>query len=123
MLEIKAKLVIGTDGRDSTVRKEAELSVIDTGVPIDVLWFRLSRQATDPGQVLGNFYYGQILILLDREEYWQCAYVINKGGFEEVKADGLDTLKKNIAEICPFFKQPGLTPGVTGLVSYSTTKR
>jgi 2-polyprenyl-6-methoxyphenol hydroxylase-like FAD-dependent oxidoreductase len=103
-LEVHAKLVIGTDGRQSTIRKEAALTVIETGAPIDVLWFRLSRRNDDPGQVLGNFSRGRILILVGRTTYWQCGYVIDKDGFEKLKADGLNKFRMDLAETSPFLK-------------------
>jgi 2-polyprenyl-6-methoxyphenol hydroxylase-like FAD-dependent oxidoreductase len=103
-LEVHAKLVIGTDGRQSTVRREAGLSVIETGSPIDVLWFRLSRHPADPGQILGNFSRGRILILLDRNTYWQCGYVIDKDGYDQFKAEGLDKFRADLAETSPFLK-------------------
>ena len=101
-LEVHARLVIGADGRGSVVRKKAGLAVIDTGAPIDVLWFRLSRQTSDPEQTFGNFHYGEILIMLNREEYWQCGYIINKGGFEKIREGGLDAFHKKLTEICAF---------------------
>jgi 2-polyprenyl-6-methoxyphenol hydroxylase-like FAD-dependent oxidoreductase len=101
---VHAKLVIGTDGRQSTVRKAAGLTVIETGAPIDVLWFRLSRHPDDPGQILGNFSRGRILILLDRSTYWQCGYVIDKDGFEKLKAEGLNKFRTDLAETSPFLK-------------------
>src|SRR5579859_5197324 len=103
-LDIHASLVIGADGRGSTVRKAAGLEPIETGVPIDVLWFRLSRHPDDPGTVFGNFYRGRILILVYRGDYWQCGLVIDKGGFEKIKADGLENFRDQLTVICPFLK-------------------
>jgi len=103
-LEVHAKLVIGTDGRQSTVRAAAGLSVIETGAPIDVLWFRLSRHPDDPGQILGNFSRGRILILLDRSTYWQCGYVIDKDGYDKLKEEGLSKFREDLAETSPFLK-------------------
>jgi 2-polyprenyl-6-methoxyphenol hydroxylase-like FAD-dependent oxidoreductase len=103
-LEVHAKLVIGTDGRQSTIRAAAGLSVIETGAPIDVLWFRLSRHPDDPGQILGNFSRGRILILLDRSTYWQCGYVIDKDGYDKLKEEGLSKFREDLAETSPFLK-------------------
>ncbi len=77
-LEIRADLTVGADGRHSTVRKQAGLEVIDLGAPIDVLWMRIPRDKTDPEQTLGRFQAGKILVMLNRGDYWQCAYVIAK---------------------------------------------
>jgi len=103
-LEVHSRLVIGTDGRQSTVRKEAGFEVIDTGAPIDVLWFRLSRHPADPGQALGNFYQGSILILVDRGTYWQCGYVIEKGRYDRIRQNGLDAFRTELATVSPFLK-------------------
>ena len=71
-LQVLAELVIGADGRQSIVRDKAGLEVQDIGAPMDVLWFRLSRHETDPAQTFGRFIRGRVLVMLNREEYWQC---------------------------------------------------
>ena len=101
-LEIRAELTIGADGRHSVVRESAGLKVIDLGTPIDVLWMRLSRKASDGGQTFGHIEAGKMLMMLDREEYWQCAFVIAKGGFEEVKRKGIEAFREEIVELSPF---------------------
>lgn len=101
-LEVHADLVVGADGRHSIVRERAGLKVEALGAPIDVLWFRLSRVPSDPGQVLGRFAPGKIMVMLNREEYWQCGFVIPKGAFEEIKRRGLDTFRQDIISIAPF---------------------
>ena len=103
LLNIQATLVIGADGRKSTVRELAGLNVIATGAPIDVLWFRISKGAGDPPQTLGRLQQGKIMILLDRDEYWQCAFVISKGGLEDIKLKGLPAFRQEIIEVSPFF--------------------
>src|ERR1700736_4151927 len=84
-LEVRANLMVGADGRHSLVRQKGGLEVMDLGAPIDVLWMRLTRQASDPRQTLGRFPAGKILVTLDRGDYWQCAYVIPKGGFDAIQ--------------------------------------
>jgi len=101
-LEVHARLVIGADGRSSVIRQAAGLKVIDTGAPIDVLWFRLTHRANDPDQAFGNFYYGKILVMLNRGQYWQCGFIIEKGGFGQLKAKGMDAFTKELTTICPF---------------------
>jgi 2-polyprenyl-6-methoxyphenol hydroxylase-like FAD-dependent oxidoreductase len=103
--EIHADLVVGCDGRSSTVRKAAGLSVTDSGAPIDVLWFRLSKQPSDPEQVLGHLGNGKMFVTIDRTEYWQCAYVIRKGGIEQVRAAGLEAFRNAISQCAPFLKE------------------
>jgi 2-polyprenyl-6-methoxyphenol hydroxylase-like FAD-dependent oxidoreductase len=101
-LEVRADLTIGADGRHSTVRSSAGLEVLDLGAPIDVLWLRVSREASDPYQSLGRFRGGKILVTLDRGEYWQCAYVIPKGTFAALQQRGLPSFRQDLAEIAPF---------------------
>jgi len=103
-LEIRAALVVGCDGRHSTVRQSAKLEVEDIGAPIDVLWFRLSRKADDSGESGGHVEAGKMMVRLNRGDYWQCAYVIPKGGIETVKREGLAAFRDRVAEIEPFLK-------------------
>lgn len=101
-IEIRAGLVVGCDGRKSMVRERAGLQVESLGAPIDVLWFRLSRQPTDPGQVLGRFVTGKIMVMLNRDSYWQCAFVIPKGAFEGIKQRGIESFRADIVSIASF---------------------
>jgi len=101
--EIRADLVVGADGRHSTVREAMGLKVLDIGAPMDVLWFRLSRKPDESGEVMGRFDAGSALVTLDRGDYWQCAYLIPKGAAERVRADGIDKLRATIARLVPAF--------------------
>ena len=102
-LEVSADLVVAADGRHSTVRERAGLDVIDLGAPMDVLWMRLSRHSDDPGQTLGRVDAGRIFVMLNRGEYWQCAFVIPKGGYDEIWRRGLTALREEIAGLVPHF--------------------
>ncbi len=99
---IRADLVVGADGRHSTVRDQAGLKSDDYGAPMDVLWFRLAQKPTDENETFGHIEAGTMLVMLDRGDYWQCAYVIPKGGIERVKAAGLDALRGRVVELSPF---------------------
>ncbi len=101
-LEIRAGLIVGADGRHSVVRDRAKLEVIDLGAPMDVLWMRISRKPNDPGQTFGHVEPGRILVLLNREDYWQCAYVIPKGKAEEVEQKGIEQFREEILRLQPF---------------------
>jgi 2-polyprenyl-6-methoxyphenol hydroxylase-like FAD-dependent oxidoreductase len=101
-LEVRADLVVGADGRHSIVRQKAGLEVIDRGAPIDVLWMRISRAPGDPPQTLGRFHGGNVLVMLNRDNYWQCAFVIAKGAFDDIRANGLEAFRDEIARIAPF---------------------
>jgi 2-polyprenyl-6-methoxyphenol hydroxylase-like FAD-dependent oxidoreductase len=101
-IEIRADLVVGADGRHSIIRERAGLTVDSLGAPIDVLWFRLPRRPEDGGQTLGRVLPGRIMVMLNREDYWQCAFVIPKGHFEEIKKRGLESFRNQIANVAPF---------------------
>lgn len=103
-IEVRAALTIGCDGRRSTVRDRAGLHVDVLGAPIDVLWMRLSRRPGDPDQSVGRFDQGRILVTIDRGDYWQCGFVIHKGGIDEIRQAGLDAFRRQIVEIAPFME-------------------
>jgi 2-polyprenyl-6-methoxyphenol hydroxylase-like FAD-dependent oxidoreductase len=103
-LEIHADLVVGCDGRHSTVRERAGLRVDNIGAPIDVLWFRLTRRVTDSGELFGHIEAGKMMVMLNRGEYWQCAHVIPKGGIDRVKEKGLPAFRDSVVEMSPFLR-------------------
>ncbi|HEX4170905.1 MAG TPA: FAD-dependent oxidoreductase [Acetobacteraceae bacterium] len=103
-LTIRAELVIACDGRHSTIRDAAGFQVIDRGAPMDVLWLRLSKSPSDPGQTFGRIDAGRFFIMLDRNDYWQCAYVIPKGGIERVQAQGLEAFRADIVKLAPYLR-------------------
>jgi len=102
-LDIRADLVVGCDGRHSTVRERAGMKVDDLGAPMDVLWFRLPHHANDPDQSMGRFEAGRIFVLIDRGDYWQCAYVIPKGTIEDVRRAGLEAFRAGLVQSMPMF--------------------
>jgi 2-polyprenyl-6-methoxyphenol hydroxylase-like FAD-dependent oxidoreductase len=99
---VEADLVIGADGRHSAVRSLAGLEVEDLGAPIDVLWFALTRRASDPDATMGRFDAGRLFIMINRGAHWQCGYVIPKGAAEAVRSRGLDLFRAEIARLAPF---------------------
>jgi 2-polyprenyl-6-methoxyphenol hydroxylase-like FAD-dependent oxidoreductase len=101
-VRVQTNLVVGCDGRHSITRRVAGMEVIEHGVPIDVLWFRLSRKPDDPAQVLGNVNYGKGLILINRSDYFQAGLIIAKGSYEEIRARGLDAFRAGIRELAPY---------------------
>ena len=104
-LSVHADLVIGADGRHSVVREQAGFEIDDLGAPMDVLWMRMSRHPDDPGQTLGRVDTGRILVLLNRGDYWQCAFVIAKGGFDDVQRQGLPAFREEIARLVPYLRE------------------
>jgi 2-polyprenyl-6-methoxyphenol hydroxylase-like FAD-dependent oxidoreductase len=102
-VEIEADLVVAADGRHSTIRERAGFVADSLGAPMDVLWLRLSRKPSDPEQTGGFINYGHMLVALNRRDYWQCAFVIRKGGYDEIKARGLDVFRAQIVKLAPHF--------------------
>jgi 2-polyprenyl-6-methoxyphenol hydroxylase-like FAD-dependent oxidoreductase len=101
-LTVHAALVVGCDGRHSTVRKKAGLQSDDYGAPMDALWFRVTRREADGADVFGHIEAGALLVMLDRGDYWQCAYVIPKGGIDRVTADGIEAFRDRVVALSPF---------------------
>jgi len=101
-LEVRADLVVGADGRHSIVRAKAGLSIEEFGAPMDVLWFRLSRWPSDPGDPMGRFDTGRIFIMLNRGDYWQCGFVIPKGSRAQLQEQGLAAFRDAVAQLAPF---------------------
>ena len=103
-LEVHADLVIGADGRHSTTQTRAGLEQLEFGVPIDVLWMRISKKEDDPEQSLGFFQHGRLLVLLDRDDYWQAGFVIPKGQFDKIKERGLTQFQNEIVSFAGFLR-------------------
>jgi 2-polyprenyl-6-methoxyphenol hydroxylase-like FAD-dependent oxidoreductase len=116
-LEVRADLVVGADGRHSTVRERAGLEVEDLGAPMDALWIRLSKKPGDGSQTLGRIQAGRLFVMLDRGDYWQCAYVIPKGGFERLRAEGIEAFRKDLVAL-----NPALADRVSEIASWDDVK-
>jgi len=100
-IEIRADLTVGCDGRHSTVRERAGLESDDYGAPMDVMWFRLSRKPSDSEETFGHIEGGRMMVMLNRNDYWQCAYVIPKGTADEIKCGGLDEFRQSVGQLAP----------------------
>jgi 2-polyprenyl-6-methoxyphenol hydroxylase-like FAD-dependent oxidoreductase len=101
-LDITADLVIGADGRHSTIREKAGFKPLERGVPIDVLWLKLPRQESDPEAALGRVSAGLLFVMIDRGDYWQCAFVVPKNGFEAIKAQGIEKFRARLKTAAGF---------------------
>jgi 2-polyprenyl-6-methoxyphenol hydroxylase-like FAD-dependent oxidoreductase len=99
---LQATLTIGCDGRGSTVREASGLRSRSFGVPLDVEWFRLPRLEGDPAGGVGRFTRGHFAVMIDRGDYWQCGYLIRKGGDAELRAKGIETLRTRMSRLIPW---------------------
>jgi 2-polyprenyl-6-methoxyphenol hydroxylase-like FAD-dependent oxidoreductase len=102
--EVRADLVVGADGRHSVIRERAGLNVQELGAPMDVLWFGLSRAPSDPEASMGRFDPGRIFVLINRDKYWQCGYVIPKGTVEALRARGIEAFRETVVQLAPYMK-------------------
>jgi len=103
-LAIRAGVTVAADGRQSILRQRAGLESIHLGAPMDVLWMRISRAESDPPITLGRVDFGRILVLLNRGTYWQCALIIPKGAYDDLRARGLPALQAQLAQLAPFLR-------------------
>jgi 2-polyprenyl-6-methoxyphenol hydroxylase-like FAD-dependent oxidoreductase len=101
VLDVHARLTIGADGRSSRLRSLSGLAVTDLGAPMDVLWFSLSRRQDDTDQTQARFDAGRIFIMLNRGDYWQCAFVIPKGANARIREAGLERFRAAIKPLLP----------------------
>ena len=99
--EARALLTVAADGRSSPFREQAGLKLVRTSPPIDVLWFRLSRRDGDPEDTFGYAGGGRFMVVINRGEYWQIAYVIRKGDYQKVREDGLEDFRRSVGETIP----------------------
>lgn len=116
-LEVSADLVVGADGRHSEVRRLAGLESEDFGAPMDVLWLKLSKRPGDGTQTLGRIKAGRLFVMLDRGDYWQCAFVIPKGGFAKLRCQGLEAFRQDIVAL-----NPKLADRVSEIASWDDVK-
>lgn len=100
--DIRAELVIGCDGRHSIIRGKAKLDMEVLAVPFDVLWFKLAAVSTDPQESFGIMNDGKVMVTLDRGDYWQCGWLIEKGKLDTMKEAGLEQFKSDIKKLAPF---------------------
>jgi 2-polyprenyl-6-methoxyphenol hydroxylase-like FAD-dependent oxidoreductase len=117
IVDIEADLTIACDGRHSTVRQHSGLEVEEIGAPMDVLWFRVGRKANETENLFARVEPGKMMITFDRDDYWQCAYVIAKGQYDAVKARGLQALLDDVVRMAPILKS-----GIADVKSFDDVK-
>jgi 2-polyprenyl-6-methoxyphenol hydroxylase-like FAD-dependent oxidoreductase len=99
--ELTALLTVGADGRSSRTREAAGLARVETSPPMDVLWFRLTRRPEEVRAIAARLGAGRVLVMLDRGDYWQIAFVIAKGTADQIRAAGLDHFRDEIVNVAP----------------------
>ncbi len=115
--ELRADLVVACDGRRSTLRQAAGLAARELGAPMDVLWFRLPRKSSDPQDTFGIIEAGHMMVLLNRNDYWQAAYLVPKGGDGELRAQSIAVLRDSVEKLASF-----LTDRVAEISDWSEVK-
>ena len=103
--QIYADLVVAADGRHSDMRESAKLDVIDLKSPIDALWMRIGRRPDDPEATAGRYVNRRLLVMINRNDYWQCTFVFAKGGYDQIRSEGLERFQKKILELAPFLEE------------------
>lgn len=114
---IAADLVIAADGRGSVLREAAQLPREDLGAPIDVFWFRVPKPRTPENRTAGQFAPGTVIAMIDRGDYWQCAFVFAKGGAERIRSEGIAAFKARVAGTVP-----GIANGLEAISSWDDVK-
>jgi 2-polyprenyl-6-methoxyphenol hydroxylase-like FAD-dependent oxidoreductase len=97
--EVRAPLTIAADGRSSIVRQTLPLE--DLGAPMDVFWFRVAKPKSEKGALRGNVERGRLLVMIDRGDYWQCAFLIPKGAAEAYQQRGIEAIREEVAKAAP----------------------
>ncbi len=100
--ELRADLVVACDGRHSTLREAAGMQAREFGAPMDALWFRMPREGSDPEDTFGIVDRGHMMVLLNRTDYWQAAYLVPKGGDQALRAKPIARLQDSIAQLAAF---------------------
>ena len=101
-VQIRAGLTVAADGRHSFLRDKSGLPLRDLGAPFDVLWLRLPVKPGDPADLIGKVKGGQLFVMIYRGDYWQCAYLIAKGGFDTIRAEGLTKFRGRLKDVAGF---------------------
>jgi 2-polyprenyl-6-methoxyphenol hydroxylase-like FAD-dependent oxidoreductase len=102
-VDIRADLTVACDGRHSIVRPAARLEVEDIAAPMDVLWFRVPK-GTETDSLFARLEPGKMMVTIDRGDYWQCAFVIAKGHYDEIKSRGLDAFRADVSRLAPILR-------------------
>ncbi|MGN9780486.1 FAD-dependent oxidoreductase [Nonomuraea sp. ZG12] len=100
--ELRADLTVAADGRGSVLRERAGLVPEELGAPMDVLWFRMPREDTDPENTFLRVSSGHLMVAINRESYWQLAYAIPKGGFDRLRSQGIEAFREPVSRLLPF---------------------
>jgi 2-polyprenyl-6-methoxyphenol hydroxylase-like FAD-dependent oxidoreductase len=116
--EVWATLTVAADGRTSRIRQQAGMMPIEQSPPMDVLWFQLSHAASDPSDTFAYVNAGHILLLIGRSDYWQTAYAIPKGRYQQMRDAGLEQFKHSLAELLPNFPERAASDGWSKMLRF-----
>ena len=86
------------------MRDAAGFTPIEYGAPMDVLWFRLPRKPDDIEDVFGRVSRGHLMVMLNRDDYWQCAFVVPKGDDARLRAKPIETFREEVANVAPMVR-------------------
>jgi 2-polyprenyl-6-methoxyphenol hydroxylase-like FAD-dependent oxidoreductase len=103
-VEFRARVTVACDGRYSLLREQAGLEVREFGAPMDVLWFQVPRKDSHPDETFGIVGAGQMMVLLNRHEYWQAAYLVPKGTDSELRKEPIGNFRRSVEDVAPFLE-------------------
>ncbi|QDU09788.1 FAD-dependent oxidoreductase [Gimesia aquarii] len=115
--EIHANLIVGADGRGSQMRIDAGVKIVEKGIPIDVLWFRIKKSGDSIDHTLGRIKNGRMLVTIDRGDYFQTGMIIHKGYFDELKQEGLEEFRNKVTDMLPH-----LAEGIAEIVDWNQVR-
>jgi 2-polyprenyl-6-methoxyphenol hydroxylase-like FAD-dependent oxidoreductase len=99
--ELRADLTIACDGRWSLCRRESGLIPKEYQVNGDLWWFRLPKAAGVGETLLPRFKDGLFIGVIPRDDYLQTGYFIRKGADAQMRARGLEALRRDITTAIP----------------------
>lgn len=100
--EFRARVTVACDGRYSALREQAGLKVEEFGAPMDVLWFRVPRSKDHPDETFAIIGAGHMMVLLNRDDYWQAAYVVPKGTDSELRKTPIGEFRRKVESVAEF---------------------
>ncbi|MCO1660100.1 FAD-dependent oxidoreductase [Pseudonocardia humida] len=93
--ELATSLVVGADGRHSTVRRLADIPITSLGATTDLIWFRLPRRPQDPPDADLDLYCGpgRYVGMLGSDDHWRIGLGIPRGGYAAARQAGVGVVQ------------------------------